>query len=242
VGLAADPETHENTERVGNTIQRFVTLPNESFTKTSIVELCKKFTREKKVSLSKLILATTESDVLSMRVQKATPTSYRSWYLQFVDERDASVGPAAELIAVGTRATLRIQDRSKRVSTTVLGTGDALRFVADGHVFNLLDFSGRNLAPVEKVAPDGEIFEFYFSSGGTFTKDSVIALTKSIMRTLGLTGVTVEVRNDAWFIEEPTFPVYYRFSPSDTPPTAEAYCSGRQVTCVAGTTANIRCY
>lgn len=240
LGLA-DSETHEHSERVGDTIQRFVNIPAESFTQPAIVELCRKFMKEEKVPLSKLILATTQTDLLSMRVQKATHTSYQSWYPEFVDQR-ASVGPAAELITVAGRATLRIQDGSRRVSTIVLGSGDALRFVADGQIFNLLDFSGRTLAPVEKVAPKGEIFEFYFCSGSRFTKDSVITLTTNIMRELRLTGVTVEVRNDTWFIEDPTFPIYYRFSPSGAPPTVEAYRSGRQVTCVAGTSSNIRCY
>jgi hypothetical protein len=197
--------------------------------------------KEEKVSLSKLILATTETDLLSMRVQKATHTSYQSWYPEFVDQR-ALVGPAAELITVAGRATLRIQDRSRSVSSIVLGSGDALRFVADGQTFNLLDFSGRKLAPVEKVAPEGEIFEFYFYSASAFTKDSAKTLTKKIMSELGLTGVTVAVRSDAWFIEDPTFPIYYRFSPGGDPPTVEAYRSGRQVACVAGNSSNIRCY
>jgi hypothetical protein len=237
----ANSETGDTTERVGDTVQRFVKVPTESFNKPSIVGLCKKSLTEEMVPLSKLVLATTETDLLSMRVQKATHTSYQSWYSEFVDQR-ASVGPAAELITVAGRATLRIQDRPRSVSTIVLGSGDALRFVADGHVFNLLDFSGRNLAPVEKVAPEGEIFEFYFCSGSAFTRDSVKTLTKNIMRELGLTGVTVAVRSDTWFIEDSTFPIYYRFSPSGAPPTVEAYRSGRQVTCVAGTSSNIRCY
>lgn len=106
----ANSETGEVTERVGNTVQRFVKIPTESFTQPSIAELCKKFMKEEKVPLSKLILATTETDLLSMRVQKATHTSYQSWYPEFVGQR-ASVGPAAELITVAGRATLRIQDR-----------------------------------------------------------------------------------------------------------------------------------
>ena len=111
LGLA-DSETHEHSERVGDTIQRFVNIPAESFTQPAIVELGRKFMKEEKAPLSKLILATTQTDSLSMRVQKATHTSYQSWYPEFVDQR-ASVGPAAELITVAGRATLRIQEGSR---------------------------------------------------------------------------------------------------------------------------------
>lgn len=229
-------------ERVGNTVQRMMITPAESFNTPSIVALCKKFIAEQTAPLSKLIVASTKSDLLSMRGHKATHTAYQSWFLEFVEQR-ASVGPAAELIVLNHRATLRIQDKVRHLTTLVVGRGDALKLDGEGIVFDLLDFSARKLpGPVARVAPEGQVFEFYFSTQGTLSRGRVEALTLKIMNTLGLTGVTVEARNDTWFVEDTTFPTYYRFSTSEAVPTLEQYRAGRQVTCLSNGRSKVLCY
>lgn len=174
---------------------------------------------------------------------KATHTVYQSWYPEFLRE-SSSAGPGAELIVVGHRATLRIfQGRSRRVTTIHLGGGDALKFHVSGFDFQLLDFSAQRLpGPVPRVAPQGKVFQFYFCSRSRFSTDSVKGLTRRLMVQFGITGVTITVRDDTWFIEEPTFPSYYRFTPGEATPTAAQYRAGRQTTCISDGTSNIRCY
>jgi hypothetical protein len=238
----ARSETVVQNERIGNAVQRSVLIPSESFNKIFLTALCKKFIADEKAPLAKLIVATTEADLLTMLGHKATHTVYQSWYPEYVRERSSS-GPAAELIVVNGRATLRIQDQSRSVTTVTLAGGDALKFYADGIEFHLLDFSARTLpGPVAGVAPQGQVFEFYFCSRSSFTTDSVRLMTLQIMTRLGLTGVTVAVRDDTWFVEEPTFPTYYRFAPSDIAPTIKQYSGGHQATCLSIGDSRVQCH
>ena len=103
----------------------------------------------------------------------------------------------AELIIAGRRATLRIQDRERRITTLNLAEGDALTVDAKGAWFDLLDLHSARLAhPIEGVAPDGLLVDLYFQSREPLSLQSAEALTKQMLDIAALQQVTIYIRRD----------------------------------------------
>jgi hypothetical protein len=222
-------------EEIGPARERVIVVAPKAFTEQSVRSWSSGLLREAHVPLAKLIIATSEEDARSMEVGKATHLAYQGWYPSYVEQRRSS-GPVAELITLGRKATLRIYWPPGKTSESVLGTGDALSFRTDNATFELLDFYVRRLAsPVEGVAPDAQLFDLYFRGkvSDRSSLDAAAALTERLLLELGVrAGVTAYIRDDTWFIDEPTFPVFYRFSGDQPVPSREEYYGRRQITCV----------
>jgi hypothetical protein len=227
---------------VGPVTERVITVSPVEFNQELIASECNRFLREPRSPLSKLILASSQTDALSMRSGKHIHEVYQSWYPSFVDQ-SRSAGPVAELIVFGSNATLRVQDRSRQITRSVLRGHDALTIDLGGTPFELLDFHSAHLAhPVEGVAPEGLVVDLYFRTSDKLSLGKAKVLTSRMVDRIGIRhGVSVYVRNDTWFIEDPSFPVYYRFSPYEHVPTREEYQTGPQIICVIDHHSEIRC-
>src|SRR5205823_8573106 len=104
------------------------------------------------------------------------------------------------------------------VSRTTIHGPDILEIDVDDHRFELLDLHAARLPePIPIAAPDGTAVEFYFRTRDRLTLKSGKSLAERLLRKTGLKQVTVILRNDTWFIQEPTFPTYYKFSNEPVP-------------------------
>jgi hypothetical protein len=212
----------EEGSTAGPALSRTVVLSPQDFDERQILKICRTYMSQNQAKIAKLVLATTKEDAFYL--SKATHTVYESWYPDYI-YKAKHAGPFAELIVFGSGATLRIRHSSGKVTQSVLSERDALAITVDGVTFELLDFHFQPLAQ-----PEGGSFEFYFRTPHDLSIRLSEELTKAVLRGSGISHAQVNVRNDSWFIDDPDFPTYYRFT-EDPLPAREEYKARSQVGC-----------
>ena len=122
------------------------------------------------------------------------------------------------MIAVGPDAVLRIHEASGRIRRSIIKGADPLSFDMEGDHFEILYFAFSAPGPYISQRVD-----VYAQAAVPLTPEKGLKLMRRLEPMLTGFDVTVFVRNDSWFIYEPTYPFLNPFVETGNPPTVEQY-------------------
>lgn len=132
----------------------------------------------------------------------------------------------AEMVSIGGNAVLRIHDGVGTIHTRVLAGKDPLQIDTERDRFEVLyfAFSTPGLHILQRV-------DVYIRTDSRLTAESGIELLRRMQPLFPDFEVSIFVRNDPWFIYEPTYPVLNPFLKNERPPTIEEYGNGQTLKC-----------
>ncbi len=132
----------------------------------------------------------------------------------------------AEMVSIGSNAVLRIHDSSGTVRRRVLAGSDPLQMEVDGDRFEILYFAFT--APAAYIEQRVDI---YIRTDASLKVERGLELLRRLRPIFPDLEVSILVRNDPWFIYEPTYPFVNPFVENAIPPTPQEYSSGATLKC-----------
>jgi hypothetical protein len=153
----------------------------------------------------------------------ATRGSYRQWKLYY-DAVSSRPLRAAEAIAIGEDAVLRVRQADGTVLRQVLAGKDPLQFKIDGAAFEILIVQPRVGTRFDRCEPGPSVSPLVEAKTNVPLSASLcIRAAARVAELLKTRKLFVGFRNDHWFISSADFPVRYPFSAEEPPPSEEEY-------------------
>lgn len=151
--------------------------------------------------------------------------TYEHWRTLY-DSQVSAPNELAEMISIGSDAVLRVRDGGGNVSRRVLAGKDPLQIEVQGYRFEIvyLAFS----APAPSVLQRVDIYIRTPAPLGSGAGMDLLRVLRPIFPDL---DVTVYVRNDAWFIYEPSYPFLNPLIENSSPPGPEQYNKTQTLRC-----------
>ena len=132
----------------------------------------------------------------------------------------------AEIISIGRDAVLRMRDGASKIRRRVLAGRDALQMEIQGDHFEILYFAFSTPGPYILQRAD-----VYIRTDAPLKTETGLELLRSMQPVFPELEVSIFIRNDPWFIYEPTYPFVNPFIENQSPPSAEEYDKGRTLKC-----------
>ncbi len=139
--------------------------------------------------------------------------------------------PRARLLVIQKNAVLEFSDgRGGATRVAITGTDPLTFATAAGVDVRLLQFA---FSPVSASGKAGKELHVFASTTQPLTKDLGHEVYQRVARMLPFMEVTLQIRNDPWFIGEPGYPLAYPYGPTGQPPSREDYQKSSTLTCGA---------
>jgi hypothetical protein len=132
----------------------------------------------------------------------------------------------AEMISIGTNAVLRMRDAGGKVSRRVLAGRDPLQLEVQGDRLEIVYFGFSAPGPYILQCVD-----VYIRTDASLRTEVGLELLGALRPIFPDLEVSVSLRNDAWFILEPSYPFYNPLIEDQQPPTEEEYRKNRTLRC-----------
>ena len=168
---------------------------------------------------------TSEDDASSATRWKGADFGYPRWRRSFEDSFKV-LKPSASILVINGAASILLRDAAVKIVQATVGSTDPRRIDTPGGIARIIHVSLP--FPPLPVNPGYRTVEFY------------IVTSRPINETIAR-DCHVSVRNDAWFIADENFPIFYRYQESLQPPSLEqlmqtktASCSDDGRSCYAG--------
>ena len=120
----------------------------------------------------------------------------------------------AEMISINGEAVLRMRDGSGKVTKKVLTEHDPLKVVIAGDMFEIIYLGFSAPAPFTLQRVDA-----YVRTSASLKPESGLDLLRKLDQVFPGYEVSVFVRDDPWFIYQPSYPFFNPFVEEPTPPT-----------------------
>jgi len=154
------------------------------------------------------------------------------WWLDLYNKFGRTVFPMAEISGYGANAVLRLRDGHGVCSETVLSGHNFLRISMDNVEFEILQAYYRFLPPNTKPVPGDEAMITVYVRSSIFPSvGQAREFTRLMQERFQEKRIIVTFRIDAFFIDDPDFPVVYPFDPPATPPSKEEYEHSKTMYC-----------
>ena len=204
--------------------QRSITVSASSFTEKKVLRLCRtELGRKPRAGLTQLIIY---GDKGGPPLPKPTAQITYDHWRGLYDSAANSPNEIAEMISIGADAVLRMRDANGNINRRLLAGKDPLHIEVQGDQFDVvyLAFSGSGPYALHRV-------DAYIRASAKLKAEVGLQLLRVLQSKLQELEVSVSVRNDAWFIHEPTYPFFNPFTEALTPPTAEEYDRTKTLRC-----------
>jgi hypothetical protein len=156
---------------------------------------------------------------------KPAHTTYDYWRGLY-DSASRGTNQIAEMISIGGNAVLRIHDTSGKVIRRVLAGRDPLKLDVSGQAFEIvyLSFTAPSPYILQRI-------DVYLSTSGPLSEEAGLRLLQSLQPIFPDLEVALYIRNDSWFIYQPTYPFANPFSEDLNPPSVDEYSKTRTLRC-----------
>jgi hypothetical protein len=246
-GLSGAPANAQKVvfeQQGGGVVRRVLVVPPAELNLRRAVELSRRFLADNqgRYRLQLLYIGGDAGEAVRYSAGKSPlHIDYEYWRILF-HRYGRSSTPLAEMLAMPGGATLRWHDpRSGQVDRVLLAGRDPLRLRLGAVEFEILHVAPVPLPEHEQV-PGGEAcrVHIHLRTQQRFKKSDVRRAMLFLRNRLRLTEITVQVRNETWFLVDYLFPVVYRFDRSFRAPSEkewlaapEGYCasSKKEIVC-----------
>jgi hypothetical protein len=139
---------------------------------------------------------------------------------------------AANMIAIGGNAVLRLRSADGTVTRRVLKGEDPTQLSIDGTRFEILVIGGRRMTRFQACATAGAIEpNLYIRTSGKLSRELCERAVNWLAGMLRSRHLGASFRNDYWFPCGQFFPVLYPFFPPEEPLSESAYHKSVTFTC-----------
>jgi hypothetical protein len=152
--------------------------------------------------------------------------SYALWETLYSDYKD-NIPPVAELLKMGRNAAMRLRDQEGRVWLKVLEGESPYDLHFCGRSFALAHLS-INTGIATNRSPD---LHFFLTTDQAIDERIARCARGELQRLVSVPTVDVSIRNDAWFLLDPDYPVVLPFLKENRPPTKEEYEAAQEWSC-----------
>lgn len=194
-------------------IQKAVGVPSRTFTESHLESLCRTELR-RRPRPNFISLHMYGANGAAPLPQPAHGRTYGYWRSIYDQARRSN--EIAEMIAIGDNAVLRMRDANGNVTRRVLAGRDPLQIEVQGVHFEIVYFTFS--------VPKPYIFQsasIYVRTAAPLERVPSRELLSSLRPVFPDLGVSVHIRNDAWFINEPGYPFFNPFVEEQIPPSPE---------------------
>lgn len=235
-GMAGGAEVVLRDRTFSQVRDRVVLLAAEEFEPERLELIARRFlTNAGRHRLVQLYFVTSQGDANQYFSGKLVlEPSYSGWR-RLYEAQLGKRGPMAWMLMLDGSAVLRIRDRHGRFHQRVLKRTDPTVLHMLGSQWEVLYVSVAEVAKALR-AEDGDVhLTISIRTAAALTEQSCEAVARVLRDSTGVRTITVEFRNDSWFIMNPFFPVAYAFEPlkpaiaeDEYARTPEAYCLVRE--------------
>lgn len=148
--------------------------------------------------------------------------------------------PVARVMIIGDKAVLSYRDQHGLQHHSLAGTKHGLQLRASGVDYELLHVSlseaGKAVAPSMRHG-----VRFFLQTGPRISISSCIALARQLSALAGRTSVSMLVRPDPWFLDQPDYPGFPAFARDTKIVSAAEYLLAPHVSCTVDAAQRVRC-
>lgn len=216
--------------------ERAVLVARQHFTVANIEKIAWRFLRETgDLKCIRLQVYTDAADANPL--PKPAHQDYEGWLTWFTRHSEKAWN-LAELVAISGSAVLRIRNSTGVRRLTLRGTDPlVLTFGADR--VEILHFGFEPIAVPGYVTDRG--ITVYARTKWHLTPHLGENVIRELRKRLPQADISLYLRNDHWFVEEPYFPTYYPFELGITPLAKQDYLSSPVLRCTYVSPEPARC-
>jgi hypothetical protein len=204
-----------------------VLVAKENFTETHLTKLA--FEYMARYHSSKLIQVgfyTEERTAWDFRGKSVDHFPYEYWKKEYEKRMSSGVIRGATLLAYGNSGTLRIRDGNQQVKEITIVGSNVFHPVLDGLGLNVL-----HVGFSEQGQPSKLTAHFYMTIPRSITPKEAEMLAKSFFDTTKVRDVTLNIREDEWFIFDAFYPWLNPFTEAKPAPTLKGTARSVQFLC-----------
>jgi hypothetical protein len=203
--------------------QKGMAVGADSFTETYIERLARaELARKPRVNFIQLYVYGGRGGAPLPKPSHVTYDYWRGLYGSLAQ----SPNEIAEMISIGSDAVLRMHDDADKIHRRVLAGKDPLQIEVQGDRFEILYFAFS--APGPYILQRADV---YIRTDAPLRTDTGLELLRKLQPVFPEFEVSIFIRNDPWFIYEPTYPFVNPFIENPNPPTTEEYGKGQSLKC-----------
>lgn len=219
---------------------RGVVLPERDFNLRTVEGMSREFLAEMapRMKLTRLTIGTSEDTVLRTWLHGTPNNSYESSKEEVRRLRLPAL-PVARLIIVEKAALLSYRDANGLTEKLVAGTEDPTRFRALGTTFQLLHL--RLTKPGPALQAPCYVLSVYLKASPTVSIAACLAVLEQIRKLTAACQLHLEVRPDAWFLEDFHFPAVFPFQQNLAMPNKAQFMLAPRVSCGFSEHSGVQC-
>jgi hypothetical protein len=207
-----------------------VVIPVSEFNDDALTRLAAQYlSRYRQFQLLQVDFYTEERTPSEFREKSIDHISYEYWKKEFeIGVRYKSIR-AATLLKYGQSAALRIRHANGEIKEIRIAGDDAFHPIVEGLALNVLHVSlvNQGFGNARQLRA-----QFYLKIPKRITAHEAHTLAKSYSRTLGVSNVALNFREDEWFVFDTFYPWVNPFTKvAETPPTLEETAKSVQFIC-----------
>lgn len=208
---------HDEEDGVGSYT---VLVPASEFRKEVLLSLATQFLhRYAQLRLLDIGIYTDRASVHDFAGAGVDDYTYGNWLQEFEASTKGTLPCGAEILKSGATAALRIRYTDGRIEEVTINGGNVFHPVIDGVRLDLLHV----LCVRQGIGANARLTPLlYFSVSKDISPQDGGAIARSILRSTGITRMTVSLRPDIWFMFDPFYPWVNPFAPVDSPPPEHA--------------------
>ena len=183
-----------------------------SFTETHLEQVCRsELSKSPGSGFMQLLLF---GERAGSPLPKPDHMNFQMWR-RIHDDAASLPNELAEMISINGEAILRTRDASGRLTRKVLTQHDPFKIAIEGDAFEIVYLSVSTSAPFTLQRVDA-----YMRTTASLKPESGLDLLRELDQVFPGYEVSVFVKNDLWFINQPSYPFFNPFVEEPTPPAA----------------------
>lgn len=208
-------------------VSSIVVIPKKDFTDPTLMKYASAYlSRYRDFKLIQVGFYTDERTAWDFRGKSIDHFSYEFWKKEY--EKQTSSGPIREaiLLAYGNSGSLRIRDTDQDIREITI--------VGDNVFHPTLENLGLHILHIgfsEQGQPSKLTAHFYVTAPKSITLSEANKLAKSFFERVGIRNVTLNLREDEWFIFDAFYPWLNPFTRARSAPTPEKAARSVQFLC-----------
>jgi hypothetical protein len=238
--LPAAGETVARDHRGPGIVDRAIVVDKAQFTAGAIERVAHEFVAQnaKQKVLLRLTVGTDHDELMASLT--GSPNNTYEKTKRGIETVGLPKQPIAQVWARGGAVVLRYRDAGGYWEKLLSGGADPTRFVESGVEFQLLHFqlfeAGAAVKPERRYS-----IHLYLLVRPKMSIRSAMGITRRLYQLTGLPLVSVSIRQDRWFIEDPAYPLVYRFTEPIELPNDFQYTFGPRVGCIFDAKTGLGC-
>ncbi len=210
-----------------------VVVRKEQFVFPNMERLAQRFLRRAGTSRRVVAVSVYPTRQIASLLSGMNCGSFRQWRAYYDGfPQDSLV--AASVVAIGADAAVRLRSADGTIKRQVVRGRNPMEFSVGGETFEILAISDRTISRFEKCRGAGtQLPVVYVQTNAPLTLRLCEEATAVLSARLRTGNVSVNYRNDRWFVVGTSFPIMYPYAPPTQPPTEVEYNRGVQIGCMS---------